>query len=567
MSAHLSRFVLVAICTLWTNGAVAAENVTGPPPGTTAMETPGTSTDTEVTLNRALHFQSPDGTDVVAEPGQYRVEAVEEAHLRLVPQAGGAPLTIRAWPSTHEVPAGSPVALAIPQGEDEQHVVLLYPGGKSLDAPGSSSAVRGRGTTVLLPPSVIQQTVEQQRPRAQIPQQNPCSMGRDPQPNITRWSPFGRVWPGGKIIFEGQNLDPSRFVAAIGSAPQVIVPTIVSASPTRIETQVPIRPDGGPYTPVTGAQLSVSYSGSVGCKLLNPAFIVADAFTVETREGGGRNGAYFWIRHQMDLTGEIEGARTITLLSGNDPAVRSLFPDPRVVCDWAELQPSGRTITLTDNRIHHSLFGFVRDHRNPTSSASVSCKLPVNVVIQDPMTNISQNELFVIPMTIRTPRTVAVDSRKVITDFHGVQPSLLPQGGAIGDCGKLYAGDPSGDPKSTIGVTVQNDDWVFSIKSGIISTVCRFNSLPVEANLGVAFGPFMGWEVTNMGDPKKCFASPPAGFNGAIGIFHRLESMQVYLSCDPGPLSDNRVTIRATSINLLVPHEYMPPSISLEVRQ
>jgi hypothetical protein len=394
-------------------------------------------------------------------------------------------------------------------------------------------------------------------------------MGKDPRPNVTRWVPNGRVWPGGKIVFLGQNLDSSRFVAAIESAPLVIVPTILSASPTRIETQVPIRPNGGPYTPLAGDQLTVSYRGTVGCKILNPAFVVADAFTVETQEAGGRNGAYFWIRHQMDLKGEIEGARIVTLLRRNDPAVNNLFPDLRVVCDWAELPPSGRTITLTDNRIHHSLFGFVRDHRNPPTSSSVNCKLPISVVIQDPLTNISQNELFVIPMTIRNPRTVSVDSTKVFHTFQGVPPSLPPFGpttGAMGDCGKLYAGDPSGDPKSTIGVTVQNSDWVFSIKSGIIPTVCRFNSTPVVANLGVAFGPFMRWEATNAGDPKKCYATPPSGSNGAIGITHRLESMQVYLSCDPGPLGDNRVSIRATSIDLLVPHEYMPPAVSLEVQ-
>jgi hypothetical protein len=354
----------------------------------------------------------------------------------------------------------------------------------------------------------------------------------------------------------------------IGSGPQRILLTLVSGSPSRIEAQVPIRPDGGPYTPSTGDRLAVSYKGTVGCKLLNPAFVIADAFTVQTH-AAGLNRAYFWIRHQMDLKGEIEGVRTITIRNHTERSFRDRVSDVRGFCDWHELPPSGRTIILTDNRIHHSLFGFMMDHRTPPDSQSVTCKLPVSVVIQDPFTNTSQTEEFLVPMTIRNPKTVTVDSHKVIKTFQGVEPSLPPIGpstGAMGDCGKLYAGDPRGNPQSTIGVTVQNDDWVFSIKSGVLPTICRYNSKPVEAELGVAFGPHIGWDVTNAGDRSKCHASPTLGANGTIGIVHRLESMQVYLSCDPGPLGDNGVTIRAKSMDLLVQYEYMPPIISREVQ-
>jgi hypothetical protein len=45
----------------------------------------------------------------------------------------------------HEQPIESRVALSVPNGEDEHHVVLLMPDGKGLDADGTYSAVRPRG--------------------------------------------------------------------------------------------------------------------------------------------------------------------------------------------------------------------------------------------------------------------------------------------------------------------------------------------------------------------------------------------------------------------------------------
>jgi hypothetical protein len=53
----------------------------------------------------------------------------------------------------HELPIESRVALSVPNGEDEHHVVLFLPDGKGLDAGGTYSAVRPRGwnpTPVLL---------------------------------------------------------------------------------------------------------------------------------------------------------------------------------------------------------------------------------------------------------------------------------------------------------------------------------------------------------------------------------------------------------------------------------
>jgi hypothetical protein len=100
-----------------------------------------------IVLDQRLHFLTVDGSDVVAEPGTYRVEQAGETQLRLVPTEGKEPLLIQAVRTTHEEALSAPMAVAI-LGEDELpdilHVVLVFPGGKGLDAVGSVSGVRSR---------------------------------------------------------------------------------------------------------------------------------------------------------------------------------------------------------------------------------------------------------------------------------------------------------------------------------------------------------------------------------------------------------------------------------------
>jgi hypothetical protein len=511
-----------------------------------------------VTLEKAVHFQGLDDQDILVAPGSFSVEALDTTVLRLMPQSGGTPAVIQAMPVTYDNPNKVSTALTMAQGTDEQHVVLVLPGGRALDAIGSLSGIRGRGTTVPLPQSLVQPTLVQSQPAIQIT--DPCGLGRDSQPAVTRVLPSSRIWPGGKVVFEGQNLDATRFQAAIGS-PRLAL-TIVSASPTRIETVVPSSPDGGPYSLPTGEPLTVAYKGTVGCKVLNPNYVVADPFNLRLFQGGGTNSGYFSIRHQMDLTGDIEGIRTITVLTPTDASLRTMFPDPRVLCDWADLRPFKRGVTLIDNRINASLFGFFRDHRIPPGSTAVACRLPFKLVIQDPITNISREELVVIPMTIRPPRAVSVDSTFVFKTFDGAALGL--GGDALRGCGTLfeYVGDVTPPPPAPLGAHIQNNDWAFAIRSGIAPISCRYNSRPVETNLGVAFGPFIHWDVTKAGDPTKRTAT----VDGTIGILHRLDSREVRVSCELGPLGDNRVTVRGSSVDLLVPFEYMPPSIALEVQ-
>lgn len=114
------------------------------------------ATTDSITLDKPVHFLAPDGNDIVAASGTYTIDAPNDTTLRLIPSeavSGTTPLIVAAMALPHEQPIESRVALSVPNGEDEHHVVLLLPDGKGLDAGGTYSAVRPRGwnpTPVLL---------------------------------------------------------------------------------------------------------------------------------------------------------------------------------------------------------------------------------------------------------------------------------------------------------------------------------------------------------------------------------------------------------------------------------
>lgn len=110
----------------------------------TVKETPSPPT---VLLDRTVYFTGPDGGDAVAVPGAYRVEAAEESRLRLISVEGKESLVVQARAGTYREDILSPGALSFPMEEDAHHLILLQPGGKSLEAVGSHSGVRTRGPT------------------------------------------------------------------------------------------------------------------------------------------------------------------------------------------------------------------------------------------------------------------------------------------------------------------------------------------------------------------------------------------------------------------------------------
>ena len=104
-----------------------------------------------ITLDKPVHFLALDGNDIVAASGTYRIEAIEDRTLRLIPSkavSGTTPLIVAAMALPHELPIESRVALSVPNGEDEHHIVLLLPDGKGWDAGGTYSGTRSRGTAI-----------------------------------------------------------------------------------------------------------------------------------------------------------------------------------------------------------------------------------------------------------------------------------------------------------------------------------------------------------------------------------------------------------------------------------
>ncbi len=101
-----------------------------------------------VSVPRAVHFSGADGGDVLVEPGPYRVEAFE-TRLRLSPVGQGSPIVIEAIKGTHDSENEVALALALPGETEEEgdlfNVMLMVPGGTSLEATGTYSGVKPRG--------------------------------------------------------------------------------------------------------------------------------------------------------------------------------------------------------------------------------------------------------------------------------------------------------------------------------------------------------------------------------------------------------------------------------------
>lgn len=130
---------------LWV-AAVMAVFAMGVQTGTTLSGSPDPSS---ITIEKPVHFSASDGSDVVASAGIYRVEQVTDMTLRLIPLEGKTPFVIQAQATTHDESIAAPLALSIPQPQDEHHVVLLRPDGNALDAAGTYSGVKTRAARTL----------------------------------------------------------------------------------------------------------------------------------------------------------------------------------------------------------------------------------------------------------------------------------------------------------------------------------------------------------------------------------------------------------------------------------
>jgi hypothetical protein len=110
---------------------------------------------TTITIDQPVYFSKPDGIDVIAATGIYRILLDEGGRMRLIPIKNNKKkeaFLVQAVQTNHRDKIPSPVALYIPDEENIPHIVLLLPGGNGLEAVGSYSEVRARGTALPLLP-------------------------------------------------------------------------------------------------------------------------------------------------------------------------------------------------------------------------------------------------------------------------------------------------------------------------------------------------------------------------------------------------------------------------------
>jgi hypothetical protein len=108
-----------------------------------SMVTSSVAQATPFFIEKAVHFQTTAGTDAVLDSGSYGVEALASS-LR-VRSVGGQTIDLAASVAIHDTQLEAARALMVAMSDDEQHLVLLLPGGKRLEAIGSLSGLRSRG--------------------------------------------------------------------------------------------------------------------------------------------------------------------------------------------------------------------------------------------------------------------------------------------------------------------------------------------------------------------------------------------------------------------------------------
>jgi hypothetical protein len=103
---------------------------------------------TTITISQPVHFLTPDGTDVIVNPGNYDVGAAGNI-LRLQSSNNKDPIHIQAGPAPFPDEVESPVAMAIPMPEEGIYLALAVPEGTGLEAMGSYSGIQARGAGLL----------------------------------------------------------------------------------------------------------------------------------------------------------------------------------------------------------------------------------------------------------------------------------------------------------------------------------------------------------------------------------------------------------------------------------
>ena len=117
----------------------------------------GAAPQVHVRLDRSVQFQTARGEPIILEEGNYLLEVSDGTPLKVLAEIGNHSWELMAMTGTHKQKLGEAAAQSISgPKEDEHHVVLLLPTGKTVDAVGSYSGVGTRAASPL-PPALIEQ--------------------------------------------------------------------------------------------------------------------------------------------------------------------------------------------------------------------------------------------------------------------------------------------------------------------------------------------------------------------------------------------------------------------------
>ena len=172
-----------------------------------------------ISLDQAVHFTTPDGSDVHLSADSYGVEQAGDSSLRLFPSGGLPPVVILAGAITHEEPLTSPLALPVlEEGQDDQvHLILLLPRGGGLDAIGSYSGTRSRaaiGTS--LSRMQVQSAVGQIRVMPPPPAVQPAPPAYVQQPAAVVRVPGASAVVGGAVTGPAVDLEDTGVIDIVG---------------------------------------------------------------------------------------------------------------------------------------------------------------------------------------------------------------------------------------------------------------------------------------------------------------------------------------------------------------
>lgn len=149
MYRQVTMSILFAVVAGLTGCVPDMAAVSGPmSPETTATGAMNPTEANRVTLTRALHFPAPGNGDVLVPAGSYSARASESAQIVLFGKDQAQPFLLAAESFNHNSKLIVPLA-ALQSDESGQHLTLLMPDGKGLEAMGSLSGVQGRGPVSL----------------------------------------------------------------------------------------------------------------------------------------------------------------------------------------------------------------------------------------------------------------------------------------------------------------------------------------------------------------------------------------------------------------------------------